>query len=69
MINKMSNRITIRLRLLESENSIREMETEVDYLKEQMLLLQLAISEKQRDANRQKQKLEKLESLRRETFE
>lgn len=69
MINKMSNRTTIRLRLLESEYSIREMETEVDFLKEQMLLLQLAISEKQSDANHLKHKLKRLESIRRETLE
>jgi hypothetical protein len=69
MPGKMSTVLTMQLRLLESENSIREMESEVDYLKEQILLLQQAISEKQSDTDRMRVRLERLHQMRRPTHE
>jgi outer membrane murein-binding lipoprotein Lpp len=59
----------MQLRLLESENFIREMESEVDYLNEQILLMRQAISEKQSDTNRIKHRLERLQEMRRATHE
>ena len=61
--------LTMQLRLLESENFIREMESEVDYLKEQILLMQQAISEKQSATDRIRQRLERLQEMRRATHE
>ena len=69
MPGKMSTVLTMQLRLLESENFIREMESEVDYLKEQILLLQQAISEKQSDTDRMRLRLERLQEMRRPTHE
>ena len=69
MTGKMNVVLTMQLRLLESENFIREMESEVDYLKEQILLMQQAISEKQSDTNRIKHRLERLQDMRRATHE
>ena len=69
MTGKMNIVLTMQLRLLESENFIREMESEVDYLKEQILLMQQAISEKQSDTNRIKHRLERLQDMRRATHE
>ena len=69
MTGKMNIGLTMQLRLLESENFIREMESEVDYLKEQILLMQQAISEKQSDTNRIKHRLERLQDMRRATHE
>jgi len=65
----MSTVLTMQLRLLESENFIREMESEVDYLKEQILLMQQAISEKQSDTDRMRLRLERLQEMRRPTHE
>ena len=69
MPGKMSTVLTMQLRLLESENFIREMESEVDYLKEQILLMQQAISEKQSATDRIRQRLERLQEMRRATHE
>tara|TARA_B110000438_G_scaffold253256_1_gene258776 strand:- start:27 stop:236 length:210 start_codon:yes stop_codon:yes gene_type:complete len=69
MTGKMNVVLTMQLRLLESENFIREMESEVDYLREQILLMQQAISEKQSDTNRIKHRLERLQDMRRATHE
>jgi|APSaa5957512535_1039671.scaffolds.fasta_scaffold05272_5 hypothetical protein len=69
MPGKMSTVLTMQLRLLESENFIREMESEVDYLKEQILLMQQAISEKQSDTDRMRLRLERLQEMRRPTHE
>ena len=69
MPGKMSTVLTMQLRLLESENSIREMESEVDYLKEQILLLQQAISEKQNTTDVIRHRLERLQQMRRATHE
>ena len=69
MSSRMSTVLTMQLRLLESENFIREMESEIDYLKEQILLLQQAISEKQSDTDRMRVRLERLHQMRRPTHE
>ena len=69
MLGKMSTVLTMKLRLLESENFIREMESEIDYLKEQILLTQQAISEKQSDTDRIRHRLERFEQMRRATHE
>ena len=69
MTGKMNVVLTMQLRLLESENFIREMESEVDYLKEQILLMQQAISEKQSNTDRIRQRLERLQEMRRATHE
>ena len=69
MSSRMSSVLTMQLRLLESENFIREMESEVDYLKEQILLMQQAISEKQSDTDRMRHRLERLQEMRRPTHE
>jgi hypothetical protein len=69
MTGKMNIVLTMQLRLLESENFIREMESEVDYLNEQILLMRQAISEKQSDTNRIKHRLERLQEMRRATHE
>ena len=69
MPGKMSTVLTMQLRLLESENFIREMESEVDYLKEQILLMQQAISEKQSDTDRMRLRLERIHQMRRPTHE
>ena len=69
MTGKMNVVLTMQLRLLESENFIREMESEVDYLKEQILLMQQAISEKQSATDRIRHRLERLQDMRRATHE
>ena len=69
MSGKMNTILTMKLRLLESENFIREMESEVDYLKEQILLTRQAISEKQSDTDRIRRRLERFEQMRRATHE
>ena len=69
MSGRMSPVLTMQLRLLESENFIREMESDVDYLKEQILLMQQAISEKQSDTDRMRHRLERLQEMRRPTHE
>ena len=69
MTGKMNVVLTMQLRLLESENFIREMESDVDYLKEQILLMQQAISEKQSDTDRMRHRLERLQEMRRPTHE
>jgi hypothetical protein len=42
-----SRSIQLRLKLLEAEHEIRQMESDVDYSKEQTLLIREAIKEKQ----------------------
>ena len=69
MTGKTNVVLTMQLRLLESENFIREMESEVDYLKEQILLMQQAISEKQSDTDRMRLRLERIHQMRRPTHE
>ena len=56
----MSIILETRFRLLEDEKFIREMETEMDYFKEQMFLMAEAIREKQFSADRLRSRLERL---------
>ena len=69
MSSRMSSVLTMQLRLLESENFIREMESEVDYLKEQILLMRQAIQEKQDFIDNLRPRLERLMEIRRRNHE
>ena len=65
----MSTVFQIRFKLLEAESSINSMETEVDCLKEQILLIREAIQEKQSYINRIRPRLEKVMTLRKDRHE
>ena len=65
----MSTVFKIRFTLLEAESSINSMETEVDCLKEQILLMREAIQEKQSYINRIRPRLEKVMTLRKDRHE
>ena len=65
----MSTVFQIRFKLLEAESSINSMETEVDCLKEQILLMREAIQEKQSFINRIRPRLERAMELRRDRHE
>jgi prefoldin subunit 5 len=65
MPSRISTSFDMRFRLLESEHSIRDMESTVDYLKEQILLMQEAITNKQEQVDRLRPRLQRL--LQRET--
>jgi hypothetical protein len=65
----MSTVFQIRFKLLESENSINAMETEVDCLKEQILLMREVIQEKQDFIDTLRPRLEKLMEIRRRHHE
>jgi len=65
----MSTVLQIRFKLLEAESSINSMETEVDCLKEQILLMREAIQEKQSYINRIRPRLEKVMTLRKDRHE
>ena len=65
----MSTVFKIRFTLLEAESSINSMETEVDCLKEQILLMREAIQEKQSFINRIRPRLERAMELRRDRHE
>jgi len=65
----MSTVFQIRFKLLEAESSINSMETEVDCLKEQILLMREAIQEKQSYINRIRPRLEKVMTLRKDRHE
>ena len=65
----MSTVFQIRFKLLEAESSINAMETEVDCLKEQILLMREAIQEKQSYINRIRPRLEKVMTLRKDRHE
>ena len=65
MTRKMSSILEIRFRLLEEEKFITEMETEMDYFKEQMFLMSEAIKEKQRSTEILRHRLERLAEMRR----
>ena len=69
MSKPMSTVFQIRFKLLEAENSINGMETEVDCLKEQILLMREAIQEKQDFINRLRPRLERAMELRRDRHE
>jgi len=60
MTRKMSSILETRFRLLEDEKFIREMETEIDYFKEQMFLMAEAIKEKQHSTDTLRNRLERL---------
>ena len=63
MTRKMSSILETRFRLLEDEKFIREMETEMDYFKEQMFLMSEAIKEKQFFTDRLRRRLERLAEI------
>jgi hypothetical protein len=69
MSKTMSTVFKIRFTLLEAESSINSMETEVDCLKEQILLMREAIQEKQTFINRIRPRLERAMELRRDRHE
>ena len=69
MTKTMSTVFQIRFTLLEAESSINGMETEVDCLKEQILLMREAIQEKQVFINRIRPRLERAMELRRDRHE
>jgi hypothetical protein len=69
MSKPMSTVFKIRFTLLEAESSINSMETEVDCLKEQILLMREAIQEKQDFINRIRPRLERAMELRRHHHE
>jgi|TARA_B110000881_G_scaffold126935_1_gene111485 prefoldin subunit 5 len=69
MFKTMSTVFQIRFKLLEAESSINSMETEVDCLKEQILLMREAIQEKQSYINRIRPRLEKVMTLRKDRHE
>jgi hypothetical protein len=60
MTVRMNGAFQLRFKLLESENSIREMESEIDFLKEQTLLMREAISKEQNLINRLRPRLERI---------
>ena len=63
MTRKMSSILETRFRLLEDEKFIREMETEMDYFKEQMFLMSEAIKEKQFSTDTLRSRLERLAEI------
>ena len=65
----MSTVFKIRFTLLEAESAINSIETEVDCLKEQILLMREAIQEKQSFINRIRPRLERAMELRRDRHE
>jgi len=69
MPKPMSTVFQIRFKLLESESSISAMETEVDCLKEQILLMRQAIQEKQDFIDNLRPRLERLMEIRRRHHE
>ena len=69
MTKTMSTVFKIRFTLLESESAINSMETEVDCLKEQILLMREAIQEKQDFIDNLRPRLEKLMEIRRRHHE
>ena len=69
MSKTMSTVFKIRFTLLEAESAINSMETEVDCLKEQILLMREAIQEKQGFIDNLRPRLEKLMEIRRRHHE
>ena len=59
MSSKVSSIFQIRFKLLEAENAVREMENEVDWFREQTLLMHEAIKEKQEFIDRLRPRLER----------
>jgi hypothetical protein len=60
MTVRMNGAFQLRFKLLESENSIREMESAIDFLKEQTLLMREAISKEQQFIDRLRPRLERI---------
>ena len=69
MTKTMSTVFKIRFTLLEAESAINSMETEVDCLKEQILLMRQAIQEKQDFIDTLRPRLERLMEIRRRHHE
>ena len=69
MTKTMSTVFKIRFTLLEAESAINSMETEVDCLKEQILLMREAIQDKQDFIDTLRPRLEKLMEIRRRHHE
>ena len=69
MTKTMSTVFKIRFTLLEAESAINSMESEVDCLKEQILLMREAIQEKQGFIDNLRPRLEKLMEIRRRHHE
>jgi len=59
MTVKTNSVFQLRFKLLESENTIREMESRIDFSKEQILLMREAIKEKQDFVDRLRSRLER----------
>jgi hypothetical protein len=59
MTVKTNSVFQLRFKLLESENTIREMESRIDFSKEQILLMREAIKEKQDSVDRLRSRLER----------
>ena len=60
MSSKVSSIFQIRFKLLEAENAVREMENEVDWFREQTLLMHEAIKEKQEFIDRLRPRIERI---------
>jgi len=60
MTIRMNNVFQLRFKLLESENAVREMESTIDFSKEQILLMREAIAEKQEFINRLRPRLDRI---------
>lgn len=60
MTVRMNASIQLRFKLLESENAIRAMEAEIDFWKEQTLLMREAINKEQQLIDRLRPRLERL---------
>jgi hypothetical protein len=59
MTSKMSGVFQIRFKLLEAQNAVREMENEIDWFREQTLLMREALKEKQDFIDRLRPRLER----------
>jgi hypothetical protein len=60
MTIRMNNVFQLRFKLLESENAVREMESTIDFSKEQILLMREAIAEKQEFIDRLRPRLDRI---------
>jgi hypothetical protein len=60
MTVRMNNVFQLRFKLLESENAVREMESTIDFSKEQILLMREAIAEKQEFIDRLRPRLDRI---------
>ena len=60
MTVRMNNVFQLRFKLLESENAVREIESTIDFSKEQILLMREAIAEKQEFIDRLRPRLDRI---------